>query len=205
MRRWFELGELDDTTYASKGGDRQFHQLPQKSEYIAWANSMVGKIITVFNNQGDSGLCQGFGANPGDPHVFQEIAPCQKLSAYGELRGSVLFGGSTVLPLIRQYFEKPGVNDGPNETLTTPPKQKSSKGKGGTLQISLLSYLLLLLQTWQGVPSGTGGKFIPGTGNVPARWLDWLTVLISHYGRYTPTQIYGFLARVDFSGPTFKV
>ena len=72
---------------------------------------------------------------------------------------------------------------------------KTSAGKGGTLKISLLSYLLLLLNTWQ-----TGA-----TGAVPQRWIEWLTLLISHYGRYTPTQIYGFLARVDFSGPTFKV
>jgi len=72
---------------------------------------------------------------------------------------------------------------------------KTAAGKGGTLKISLLSYLLLLLNTWQ-----TGA-----TGAVPQRWIEWLTLLISHYGRYTPTQIYGFLARVDFSGPTFKV
>lgn len=205
MRRWFELAELDDTTYAAKGAETQFLQLPQKAEFIAWANSMVGKIVTIFNKEGDSGLCNNGAATT--PHTFIPTPPCQVLSAYGELRSLVMFNGITPAfqPLVRQYFEKPGVNDGPNETLTTPPKQKGSKGKGGTLQISLLSYLLLLLQTWQGVPSGTGGKFIPGTGNVPARWIDWLTLLISHYGRYTPTQIYGFLARVDFAGPTFKV
>ena len=72
---------------------------------------------------------------------------------------------------------------------------KTSGGKGGTLKISLLSYLLLLLNTWQ-----TGA-----TGNVPQRWQEWLALLISHYGRYTPSQIYGFLARGDFAGPTFKV
>jgi hypothetical protein len=71
---------------------------------------------------------------------------------------------------------------------------KTSAGKAGTLKISLLSYLLLLLNTWQNVQP-----------TAPKRWIDWLTLLISHYGRYTPTQIYGFLARVDFSGPTFKV
>ena len=84
-------------------------------------------------------------------------------------------------------------------------KPSTAKGGSGTSKITLLSYLLLLLNTWQGVPSGTGGKFVAGTGNVPKRWIDWLTLLISHYGRYTPMQIYGFLARVDFSGPTFKV
>ena len=82
---------------------------------------------------------------------------------------------------------------------------KSAAGKGGTLKISLLSYLLLLLQTWQGVVTGKGGKLVPGTGGVPQRWIEWLTLLISHYGRYTPTQIYGFLARVDFTAATFKV
>ena len=72
---------------------------------------------------------------------------------------------------------------------------KTSAGKPGTLKISLLSYLLLLLNTWQ-----TGAA-----GNVPQRWIDWLTLLISHYGRYTPTQIYGFLGRVNFSDATFPV
>ncbi len=205
MRRWFELGENADTTYTAEGGDRLFLQLPQKAEFIAWANSMVGKIVTIFNNQGDSGLCNNGAATT--PHTFIPTPPCAVLSAYGELRGHVMFQG--VPPsgqgLCRLYFDKPGINDGPNESQTVEkPRGGSSKG-GGTLKISLLSYLLLLLQTWQGVPSGTGGKFIPGTGGVPQRWLDWLTTLINHYGRYTPTQIYGFLARVDFSGPTFKV
>ena len=70
----------------------------------------------------------------------------------------------------------------------------ATKGKGGTLKISLLSYLLLLLNTWQNV-----------SPQAPKRWVDWLTTLINHYTRYTPTQIYGFLARVDFSQNTFPV
>jgi hypothetical protein len=70
---------------------------------------------------------------------------------------------------------------------------KTTGTGGGTLQITLRSYLLLLLNTWQTL------------GNVPQRWIEWLTLLISHYSRYTPTQIYGFLARVDFAGRTFKV
>jgi len=74
-------------------------------------------------------------------------------------------------------------------------KPSTGKGGSGTSKITLLSYLLLLLNTWQ-----TGAA-----GNVPQRWIEWLTLLISHYGRYTPTQIYGFLGRVDFSAATFKV
>jgi len=71
-------------------------------------------------------------------------------------------------------------------------------GKGATLKISLLSYLLLVLETWQ------SGITIDGV-QAPQRWIEWLTLLISHYGRYTPTQIYGFLARVNFADATFKV
>jgi len=71
---------------------------------------------------------------------------------------------------------------------------KTSAGKPGTLKISLLSYLLLLLNTWENVKPFA-----------PKRWTDWLTLLISHYGRYTPTQIYGFLGRVDWTAATFPV
>jgi hypothetical protein len=206
MRRWFELGENDDTTYSATGGDRQFLQLPQKDEFIAWANSMVGVICRFTTKDGDSTLCDGFGANPGDPHVIHNIPPCILISVGAELRSCVLFGqGPVTTGLVRQYFEKPGVNDGPNESQTVEKPRGGSKSGGGTLTISLKSYLLLLLATWQGVASGTGGKVIVGTGGVPQRWIEWLTLLISHYDRYTPTQIYGFLARVDFAGPTFKV
>jgi hypothetical protein len=87
-----------------------------------------------------------------------------------------------------------------------PPSEKPKpKGKGGQLNVSLRTYLILLLETWQGVFTGPGGKLIPGTGGVPQRWLEWLTQLISHFDRYSPTQIYGFLARVNFADATFKV
>jgi len=82
---------------------------------------------------------------------------------------------------------------------------KTSAGKPGTIRITLLSYLYLLLNTWEGVAAGRGGRNVPGTGGVPKRWIDWLTLLISHYSRYTPAQIYGFLGRVDFTKATFKV
>lgn len=202
MRRWFEVGELPDTSFSSSTGDKLFLQLPQKAEFIAWANSMVGKFCTVFNDQGDSGLCNGGGA---PTHLFSAVAPCQVIQQYQSVK-SLAFDGFTpdFNPLIRPYTEKPGPNDGPNESNTQGAHSKGKPGGGGTLKISLLSYLLLLLQTWQGVV-GSNGQIIAGTGNVPKRWLDWLTLLISHYGRYSPTQIYGFLARVDFAGPTFKV
>lgn len=205
MRRWFELGELDDTTYSATGGDRLFLQLPQKAEFIKWANSMVGVICRFTNNQGDSFLCDGVGS----PHVIQNVAPCSLISGGGELRGIVLFNGiNGGGGLVREYFEKPGINDGPAEGQTVEKVKGTGKTAGsgaGTFNISLKAYLLLLLATWQGVVTGTGGKMIPGTGNVPQRWIEWLELLISHYDRYTPTQIYGFLARVDFSGATFKV
>jgi hypothetical protein len=206
MRRWFELGEIGDSnpTYSAKGGDRIFLQLPQKGEFIAWANSMVNKIARVTTG-GDPTVCDGGGAplhlisSPGVTVITQNV----------ELRSLVLLGGdpsSGIPALVRSYFDKPGINDGPNETQTVEkPRGGKAGGGGGTFKISLLSYLLLLLQTWQGVKSGTGGKFIAGTGNVPQRWIEWLTTLINHYGRYTPTQIYGFLARVDFTKATFKV
>jgi hypothetical protein len=72
---------------------------------------------------------------------------------------------------------------------------KTSSGRSGTLRITLHSYLLLLLNTWQ---TGVNGV-------VPQRWIEWLTLLINHYTRYTPAQIYGFLARVNFADATFKV
>jgi hypothetical protein len=85
---------------------------------------------------------------------------------------------------------------------------KKGGGQAVNLTISLKSYLLLLLNTWE----GTGQALLieqPGTkrefAQVPQRWIDWLKLLIDHYDRYTPTQIYGFLALVDFSKPTFKV
>jgi len=74
-------------------------------------------------------------------------------------------------------------------------KAATSSGKGGTIQISLKSYLLLLLNTWQTVGIGAQGRF----SQVPQRWIDWLTLLISRYDRYTPSQIYGFLGQIDFS------
>ena len=77
----------------------------------------------------------------------------------------------------------------------TPNKPQSKAQKGGSATITLLNYLLLLQNTWK-----TGA-----TGQVPQRWQEWLALLISHFGRYTPTQIYAFLARVDFSAATFAV
>ena len=209
MRRWFELGELADTTYASKTGDIQWLQLPQKAEFIKWANSLVGVNARLTKGSGDPTVCWGIGDGSAS-HVIVPDPGITVLTSAGELRGQMLFQGVPPVfqGLMRQYFEKPGINDGPNETQTVEKPRggtKSGSGGSGTLKISLLSYLLLLLQTWQGVVSGTGGNFIAGTGGVPQRWIEWLTTLINHYGRYTPTQIYGFLARVDFSGPTFKV
>ena len=116
----------------------------------------------------------------------------------------VTFPGSSVTDLLQNISSPKNAwkNSSPafvnleKESATGSGKKPSSGGKSsGTLEISLLSYLLLLLNTWQ-----TGA-----TGSVPQRWIEWLTLLISHYGRYTPTQIYGFLARVDFAAPTFKV
>ena len=80
------------------------------------------------------------------------------------------------------------------ERQKLPKGGKTTGGGSGTFQISLLSYLLLLLNTWQ-----------TQKPTAPKRWIDWLTLLISHYGRYTPTQIYGFLARVNFADATFRV
>jgi hypothetical protein len=71
---------------------------------------------------------------------------------------------------------------------------KSATPSSGSVQIPLKSYLILLLNTWQNVKP-----------TAPQRWIEWLTVLIAHYSRYTPTQIYGFLGQVDFSAKTFKV
>jgi len=199
MRRWFELGEQADTTYASKTGDIQWLQLPQKAEFIKWANSLVGVNARLTKGTGDAGVCWGIGDGSAS-HVIVPDPGVTLISAYGELRGMMLFQGVSPVfqGLMRQYFEKPGINDGPNETQTVEKPRggtKSGSGSSGTFKISLLSYLLLLLNTWQ-----TGA-----TGLVPQRWIEWLTLLISHYGRYTPTQIYGFLARVDFSAATFKV
>ena len=84
-----------------------------------------------------------------------------------------------------------------------PPSDKPSKTakKPGEGTMSLLTYLKLLLDNWQ---SGSGAA--AGIGpSVPKRWIDWLELLISHYSRYTPVEIYAFLARVDFSAKTFRV
>lgn len=101
------------------------------------------------------------------------------------------------------WFDQNGVEHKP--TKNERPVSSRRRGQGGGFRITLLNYLIMLLNTWSGVASGPGGKLIPGTGGVPKRWIDWLTLLISHYNRYTPTQIYGFLARVDYSAATFKV
>lgn len=203
MRRWFELGELDDTTYAGDSGTKQFLQLPQKAEFIKWANSMVKVYARLTTGTGDSGLCEGSGS----PHLIQHVANVNVISTYGELRGQVMFQGIPPVfePLCRQYFEKPGVNDGPNDTQTVEkPRGGSRSGRGaGTIRISLKSYLLLLLNTWGGGVRYKSGQFL--VQPAPQRWIEWLTLLINHYDRYTPSQIYGFLGRVDFTGPTFKV
>ena len=128
--------------------------------------------------------------------------------------GTSLFGGSIGGP--GSIFV---ADDGTNETprrgwtddsgvkRTPPPSDKTAStktgGKGGTLNISLLEYLLLLLNTWSGGERLKSGQFL--VQPAPQRWIEWLTLLISHYNRYTPTQIYGFLARVDFTAATFPV
>ena len=203
MRRWFELGELDDTTYASKSGTIQWLQLPQKDEFIAWLNSMVGINARLTKGTGDAGVCWGIGDGSAS-HVIVPDPGITVLTSYGELRGMIVFQG--VIPvfqgLCRQYFEKPGIFDGPNESQTVEKPRggtKSSGSGGGTLTISLKSYLLLLLDTWQGSGQaqqlGTKQQF----AQVPQRWIDWLTLLIKRYDRYSPTQIYGWLAQIDFA------
>src|SRR6476659_8364266 len=132
MRRWFELGTLGDTTYSANTGDKEFHQFPQKSEYIKWANSMVGVGARLTTGSGDPGLCDGVGS----PHLIQHVAGVNVVSAGGELRSQVLFSGIPPVyePLIRQYFEKPGTFDGPNETqyLKSPtPLKAAAKSSGG--------------------------------------------------------------------------
>jgi hypothetical protein len=196
MRRWFELGQLPDTTYSSNTGSVEFHQLPQKKEWIAWLNQMVG-VNARLTRDGDPSLCNGVGS----PHVIQSVPPCTEISAGGELRGIALFTGVPPVfqPLIRQYFEKPGVFDGPNDTQTVEKPRGSKSGKAGTQTMSLLTYLKQLLFTWQLDISPTGAP------SAPQRWQEWLQTLIDHYDRYTPTQIYAFLNRVDFSAKTFKV
>jgi len=130
------------------------------------------------------------------------------VTASGDLASLMLLQGltPTFQGLIRQYFDKPGIYDGPNESQTVEKPRGGTKtggSGGGTLTISLLSYLLLLLNTWQGGGRLKSGQFV--VTPAPQRWQEWLTTLINHYGRYTPTQIYAFLAMVDFTGPTFKV
>jgi len=210
MRRWFELGELDDTTYASKAGAIQWLQLPQKSEFIAWLNSMVGVNARLTKGTGDAGVCWGIGDGSAS-HVIVPDPGLTVVSAYGELRGQMLFQGVPPVfqGLCRQYFEKPGINDGPNESQTVEKPRggtKSSGSGGATLNISLKSYLLLLLDTWQGSgqaqqtrSGGSVGGTKRGFAQVPQRWIDWLTLLIKRYDRYSPTQIYGWLAQIDFA------
>jgi hypothetical protein len=71
-----------------------------------------------------------------------------------------------------------------------PPSDKPSRksSKAGTQSMSLLTYLGLLVDSWQ-------------RDSEPKRWIDWLTTLTLLYqkGTVSPTQVYGFLAKVDFS------
>jgi len=81
-----------------------------------------------------------------------------------------------------------------------PPSDKPSKtrAKAGVQEMTLLTYLKQLLFTWQ-------HPELTGLATVPQRWLEWLQLLIHHYARYSPTEIYAFLNRVDFTKGTFKV
>jgi len=173
-------------------------QLPQKAEFAAWVKQMVG-VQARLTTGGDGTLCQGVGS----PHVIQEVPPCVAILSGADLASLMLLQGvpPTNQGLIRQYFDKPGKFDGPNETQTVE-KPRGSTSRAGGQRISLLNYLILLEKTWeQGFQTGTKRGFV----SVPQRWIDWLKLLILHYSRYTPAQIYAFLARVDFAGPTFKV
>jgi hypothetical protein len=125
MRRWFELGELDDTTYASSSGDRQFLQLPQKQDFIDWINPMVNVICRLTDNKGDSTICDGVNG-AGGTHPIHNVAPCGLISVGAELRSIALFG-LVNKPLVRQYFEKPGKNDGPNDEGKQPTAKRSTQ------------------------------------------------------------------------------
>ena len=115
---------------------------------------------------------------------------------------SPIFSGSKQMI----YFESPrkfGVNSLEEKRASVGAGDSGASGRGGTLNISLKGYLLLLLNTWGGGVRLKSGQFL--VQPAPQRWIEWLTLLISHFDRYTATQIYGLLARVDFTGPTFKV
>src|SRR6266550_1057699 len=152
MRRWFELGELADTTYADSAGDRIFLQLPQKADFIEWANSMVGVFARLTTGTGDSGVCVGVSPTPGDPHLITPPPDVNLISQYGELRGLVLFQGIPPVykGLCRNYFDKPGINDGPNDQGVQPKATPTVTGKGpkGHETLSLALYLTLLWQTY---------------------------------------------------------
>ena len=130
-----------------------------------------------------------------------------RLVPVGGIGGGNLFGMSFVFPQLFDQLDPSqynSLNNGDGADTAAQRAQvraKTAGGRSGTVQLSLKSYLLLLLNTWQTVGIGQQGRF----SQVPQRWIDWLTLLISHFDRYTPTQIYGFLARIDFSGNTFKV
>jgi len=202
MRRWFELGQLPDFTWSDSTGDRSFLQLPQKAEFITWINQYVGLNARLTKGTGDPGVCVG---GPG-LHVITPPAGVDVLQGYGELSAELLFGSALGPGLIRQYFDKPGVNDGPNEeqwAAGQPEKPKGgTKGSGGTFNISLANYLNLLIATWAGGMRLKSGQFL--VAPAPQIWQEWLIKLLDLYdrGRLSPTQVYGFLALVDWTeGP----
>jgi hypothetical protein len=109
---------------------------------------------------------------------------------------------STTPPAKNWNSKNAGFVISPRINGTAPAIVKPGKGKGGTQELSLLDYLRRLFVTWvNGIPTANPLRPI----RVPSRWIDWLKALIDHYSRYTPSQIYGFLARVDFSSKTFRV
>ncbi len=142
MRRWFELGELSDTTYAAKTGDIQFLQLPQKAEFIAWINQFVGVFSRLWTGSGDGTVCWGIG-DGSSSHVIVPDPGITVLSGAGEMRSQVLFSGipPVFAPLCRQYFEKPGINDGPNVTQTVEPPRTRKIGTVATITLSFAQYL----------------------------------------------------------------
>ena len=80
-------------------------------------------------------------------------------------------------------------------------KPVSQKSKGGTISMSLLTYLKLLLRTWStpGLP--------PPAVTAPQRWNQWLARLIDDYvaGKLTVTQVYALLNGVVFSAKVSKI
>jgi len=71
---------------------------------------------------------------------------------------------------------------------------KTGTGPGlRTSNITLASYLALLLNTW-----------LAGITPAPKRWIDWLTQLEALYlaRKLTATQVYALLALIDFSAAT---